>query len=398
MIDFTTTVYAQRIDQLQQMLTARGMDAAILTQNTDLYYYTGSMQPLYLVIPAVGEGAIFTRKAATRIRDEVHHLPLYEFTGTKELRAALAERGLLSARHLGMTLDTVAYATVLRLRELFAESELTDIAWEIRTMRMVKSADEIAVFDRAAEVMARLPELVRESFYPGMTELALSAALEYAMRLHGHGSLIRCRREGVEMAAYGVCASGRNTLAGTKFDGICGGVGLSAAVPFGATTTPLARGVPILIDFAFVLDGYHLDQTRMCCWGTPPAAMIDAYQAMCAVQEGIFAALRPGISWESIYSDAVAHAGALGYTETFMGVGSERVRFVGHGVGLELDEPPFLAPRMPYPLEAGHVLAIEPKVALPDIGVVGIEDTVLVTTTGARWVTTCPREIIVVEG
>ncbi len=394
-----TTVAAdfpRRLAALRGMLTAQGLDLAVFTYNTDILYYAGSIQPLYLFVPAAGEPFLLTRKAATRIRDEVHHLPLFEFTGTKELRAILTARGVSSVARLGMTLDTAAYATVERLREVLGNPALTDIAWETRTLRMVKEPAEVAVFRRAAAVMAELPVWVHALMRPGISELAFSADLECEMRRRGHGSLIRCRREGVEMAAYGVCSGGVNTLAGTKFDGICGGTGLSAAAPFGAAETLLAPGIPFVLDFAFVLDGYHLDQTRMACLGAPSPEVTRAYDAMVAVQAAIFAALRPGALWETIYADAVALAGDLGYADTFMGAGSERVRFVGHGVGIELDEPPFLAPRMPYPLEAGMTLAIEPKVALPNIGVVGIEDTILITPDGIERLTTCAPEFIVV--
>jgi Xaa-Pro aminopeptidase len=392
----TTPIFTRRLAALQGMLAAKGVDLAVFTYNTDILYYAGSIQPLYLCVPAVGEAFLLTRKAATRIRDEVRHLPLFEFTGTKELRAILTTRGVAQIGTLGMTLDTAAFATVERMRELFGGPTLVDLAWEMRTLRMVKEPGEIDTFRRAAAVMAQLPAWVRAHMRTGISELEFSAALEFEMRRRGHGSLVRCRREGVEMAAFGVCSGGVNTLAGTKFDGICGGVGLSAAAPFGAAATPIAPGVPFVLDFAFVLDGYHLDQTRMACLGQPAPEVTRAYDAMVRIEEAIFAALRPGVLWETIYTDAVALAETLGYADTFMGVGSERVRFVGHGVGSELDEPPFLAPKMSFPLEAGMTLAIEPKVALPGIGVVGIEDTVLITDTGMERITTCAPEIIVV--
>ena len=208
--------------------------------------------------------------------------------------------------------------------------------------------------------------------------------------------LIRCRREGVEMAGCGVCAAGMNTLAGTKFEGVCGGVGLSSAVPFGVTADPIPPKAPILIDYGFVLEGYHIDQTRMACWGEPPAEARRAFDAMLEVEETIFAALRPGVPWEEIYRIAVARAAELGFAEGFMGLGGEGVKFVGHGVGLELDEPPILAPRMPHPLEAGMTLAIEPKAALPGLGMVGIEDTVVIRADGIERLTVCPREMVIV--
>lgn len=383
-----------RLARLQQYLRAQEIGLAILNVNSDLYYYTGSISPLYLLVPADGQAVMLARKALTRIREDVAHLPLEPFAGARDMADILARYGLCHARRIGCTLDSTAYATVTRLQRLFPEAELADLSWGIRTLRMIKSPAEIAVLQRAGEIMQCVPALARAHFRPGMTELELGAWLEYHCRLHGHGALIRCRREGVEMSAFGVCTSGEHSLGGTKFDGICGGRGLSGAVPFGATRAPIIQGDPIVLDFAFTLDGYHLDQTRLACWGAPSPAVADAFQAMLTVQQAIIRDLLPGTPWEAVYANAVALAAELGYADTFMGIGSERVKFVGHGVGLELDEPPYLAPQMHDPLAAGMTLAIEPKVALPGIGVVGIEDTMLITPHGAERLTICPQEMI----
>lgn len=384
-----------RLAKLQALLVEREVDLAVLQYATDLYYYTGSVQPLYLLVPRDGQPCVLARKALTRIAEEAAQLPLRPFGGSKELASILAEMGGAAATRIGFTLDTASYALVQRLQRLVPQAEVVDISWDIRTLRMVKSAEEIAILARAGVVMEQVPALAQSYFQPGCTELELSAVLEYAFRLQGHDALIRCRREGVEMSGCGVCVSGKQTLAGTKFEGICGGTGLSAAVPYGATRQPIAQGSPILLDFAFVLEGYHLDQTRMACWGQPGELVTRAYDAMLQVQQRVFDTLRPGARWEDVYLCSASAAAELGYADTFMGVGREQVKFVGHGVGLELDEPPFLAPHMPYTLEVGMTLAIEPKVALPGIGVVGIEDTVVIRPDGPERLTTCPQEMIV---
>lgn len=385
---------AERIAKLQAMLVEQDIDVAVLQYATDLYYYTGSLQPSYLLVPRDGEPCVLARKSLVRIEEEVLDIPLYAFSGTKDLCAILDQTGACKAKRIGFTTDTASYTAVQRFQRLCPQSEIVDISWNIRLLRMVKSAEEVALLTVAGEVMARVPDWARAHFTPGMTELALSAALEYNFRLCGHDALIRCRREGVEMSGCGVCASGEQTLAGTKFEGICGGTGLSPAVPYGATQQRIKPGMPILLDFAFVSGGYHLDQTRMACWGQPSDTTKRAYEAMLDVQRVAFTAMRPGTSWEEVYRCALTRATELGYADTFMGVGREQVSFIGHGVGLELDEPPFLAPRMPYPLEVGMTIAVEPKVALPGIGVVGIEDTVVIHENGPVRLTICPQDII----
>jgi len=386
-----------RLRALQALLDQRDVDLVVLQYATDLYYYTGSVEPSYLLVPRRGAARMAARKALERIQQEAGQLPLQAFASSAELAAIFAGAGAGAATHVGLTADTLSYASALRLHKFFPQADIVDLSWDIRTLRLVKSEEEIDIQRRAGQMMAQMDEQIRAAFYPGISELALSAALECACRAQGHDMLIRCRREGVEMSGCGICVAGQRTLAGTKFEGVCGGAGLSPAAPYGATACAIAPGEPILVDFAFMLEGYHLDQTRMACWGAPSAEVRRAYDAMLQVQAAVFAVLQPGVTWETPYRVAEALASELGYADIFMGSGREQVKFIGHGVGLELDEPPILAPRMADTLAANMVLAIEPKVALPEIGVVGIEDTVVIRPDGVERLTVCPQEIVVLS-
>lgn len=394
---FTQKELAGRIRKLKQRLEQAGIGLAVLNQNSDVYYYTGSVQPLYLLIPASGEPVMLARKSITRIRDEAPEITLEVFHGGKDLTEIISRHGFGDAERVGYTLDTTAYATVARLHKLFGGVEMVDISWDIRMLRAVKSEAEIAIQVRAGEIMARVPDIVKACFKPGMTEIELSAAIENYFRLHGHGAFMRIRRECIEMAGFGVCSSGTNSLAGTKFDGICAGTGASSGSPYGAGSEPVERGVPVILDYAFNLEGYIIDQTRMFSWGEPSHEVMRAYDAMVRIEDIIVAMLKPGAVWEDVYNEAAALADDAGYIKEFMGLGTEKVKFVGHGVGLELDEPPYLAPQMKDRLAAGMVIAIEPKVALPEIGVVGIEDTVVIRESGVEWLTTCSRDFQVLD-
>ncbi|MFA5865012.1 MAG: Xaa-Pro peptidase family protein [Phycisphaerae bacterium] len=386
----------ERIHRLKEHLVKNGIDLVILNQNSDLYYYTGSVQPLYLVVPATSEAFVLARKAIHRVREE-SRVKLETFSNSKDLTEIFQRHGIASAKRVGFTLDLTSYATVTRFQRLLGTHEIVDISWDIRTLRMVKSKSEIALQTQAGAIMSQVPQIIKSSFRPGMTELELTAALENYFRLNGHGAMVRCRREGTEMAGFGVCSAGVNSLSGTKFDGVCCGKGISPANPTGASRDPIAKCVPVILDYTFVLEGYHIDQTRMFSWGTPSDEVLKAYNAMVKIEHTIINSLKPGRLWEDIYTDALNLAADLGYTEGFMGLNPEKVKFIGHGVGLELDEPPYLAPQMKYPLAQGMVLAIEPKVALPNIGVIGIEDTVVIDDHGTKCLTICPAEFLMVQ-
>jgi len=395
MPDFTAAELLGRIAKLQEALRSQGIDLIALNRNSDIYYYTGSVQPLYLIIPASDEPFILARKSITRITGEVLHIALEAFSGSKDLMAILERRRVSKPARVAYPLDAMFYATVMRFQEMFGQPEMADFSWDIRALRVVKSEAEIAIQRRAGEIVGAIPGVLKTAFQPGMSELDLSAEMEHHLRLEGHSALVRCRREGVEMCGIGLCSSGENSLAGTKSEGICGGLGISAAVPYGASRSPIAKAIPGLVDFAFNFQGYHVDQTRMFCWGDPPDEALRAYDAMVKIYKTIIRSFRPGAVWQDLYEDSVRLAGELGYAEFFMGVGTERVKFVGHGVGLELDEPPYLAPKMLDRLEVGMVLAVEPKVAMPGLGIIGIEDTFAVRDGEPEQLTKAPEGFVI---
>jgi Xaa-Pro dipeptidase len=394
-MDFTATEFDERLGRLQQLLAEKQVDLAILNQSPDLYYFSGSVQPLYLLVPAAGRPVVLARKAIARIHEEVVGFPCEYFQNTRDMARIIAAYGWDKAQRVGFSLENTAYGTVNRWLQLFAGSSPLDLSQELHFLRMVKSRTEQALIVAAGKIIAGIPGVVREAFRPGLSELELSAAVENYLRLQGHGGIVRNRREAVELCG-GVCSAGTNALAGGKFDAICVGTGLAAANPFGASNRSISRNQPVIMDYAINYRGYHVDQTRMFCWGNPDIQVVRAFQAMLEVERVLMEELRPGKTWSELYARGLQIAADYHYEAEFMGVGPEQVRFVGHGVGLELDEPPYLAPKMDFPITAGMTIALEPKVALPGIGVIGNEDTVLVREDGCECLTVAPPEMIVV--
>ena len=213
---FTPAEYQERINRFQAVLKSKGIDLAIISQNTDLYYYTGSVQPNYFLTPANGPGLVLARKAIRRIETEAEHLQVEAFKNTKELLTLISRNRWDQAERIGFALDQISYASVQRWRQLIPGAEIVDLSWEIRSLRLVKSEAEIKIQAQAGAIMARLPEVVKSGFRPGMSELELSAVIEKYLREMGHTGLVRCRREGSEMG-LGVCSTGLNSITGTKF-------------------------------------------------------------------------------------------------------------------------------------------------------------------------------------
>lgn len=182
-----------------------------------------------------------------------------------------------------------------------------------------------------------------------------------------------------------------------------GGSGLGPWAPYGAGTRPLQRGEPIFVDYTGEWAGYIADQTRMLSIGPLSAFWQEAYEAMLDVESTVAREVRPGMMSGSLFAMAEARARQLGYGDNFMGPPDDespgqKVPFVGHGVGLELDEWPPLQRGHEGVLEAGMVLAVEPKVLYTGRGAIGIEDTYLLTASGLRPLTISSREIFVAIG
>jgi Xaa-Pro aminopeptidase len=301
--------------------------------------------------------------------------------------------GLPIEKNVGLSFETVTHQAFLRFRKLFPKALFRDMSWDLRMLRIVKSRFEIGLIRTGAEKCARLPEILTANFRPGMTELELSSAIENYFRHQGLG-INHSRQDGADFG-YGICSAGSRSATPTRFDGIASGRGLSAALPFGASRDVIGKNEPILLDYGVTEEGYHVDQTRMAIWGEPDPEVAGAYHAMREIETALMEHyLKPGISWQDVWNAAESMAKKAGYPDEFMGCGTEKVKFVGHGVGLELDEPPFLAPGKDFPLEPGMTIAVEPKVILGKAGVIGIEDTILITKSGAKYLTTASRDWI----
>jgi Xaa-Pro aminopeptidase len=156
----------------------------------------------------------------------------------------------------------------------------------------------------------------------------------------------------------------------------------------------LAAGDPVIADLVGGHDGWLADQTRTFAVGRLDADLHAAHDCAVGILRAVEGELRPGTPASSLYDLAEGMAEDAGLVEHFMGAGPQRVRFLGHGVGMEIDELPVLAPGFDDPLEEGNVIAVEPKFVFPGRGAVGIENMYAVTADGFETMTTAPEELI----
>ena len=386
-----------RIGKLQQSLQLKGIDGALIVQKTDLFYFAATAQQGWLYVPAAGEPLLMVFKEYERARTESALPNIVSIASPKKIPQAIGDAGLPLPAKIGMELDVLPTNLYFQYADIFKGASVVDVSTEIRLLRAVKSPYEIELVRKAAAcsdaVAARMPELLRE----GKTEVALAGELEAYARSLGHQGIVRMRLWGSELF-YGHLMAGPSAAVPSYLASPTGGSGVSPLIGQGAGFRKIARNEPVLLDYVFALNGYISDHARIFVIGTLPDELLRAQAAMLEIQEDVKRLAVPGAISGEIYEHMVDSAEKKGYGEWFMGVGDRRIRFTGHGVGLELDEFPFLAKGQQLPLAEGMIIALEPKVIFPGKGVVGIENTMLVTADGLEPLTRFSDEVTVLAG
>jgi Xaa-Pro dipeptidase len=371
----------QRIEKLRTRLAENNIGAALIAQRADLFYFAGSVQEAHLYVPVDEEPILMVFKSLDRAIAESSLSRIVPLASPKAVPDILAQYGYKVPPVIGMELDVLPANLYFTYQRLFEDKNFVDISHWIRLVRAVKSPYEIDLMRRAAElsdqVAACVPELLRE----GMTELELAGKVEAEARKLGHQGIVRMRYWGGEVF-FGHLMAGPSGAVPSFPRSPTGGSGASPAVAQGPSFRPIQRHEPVMVDYVFALNGYYSDHTRIFSMGEPADELIAAHTAMLDVQALIKKEAKPGVKSGEIYELAIERTRTLGYDKYFMGVGDERVRFVGHGIGIELDEYPFLASGQALELQENMILALEPKLIFPGKGVVGIENTHRVTENG----------------
>ncbi len=368
----------RRLTAFQQALRAAAIDCALLIEASDLVYLTGVMADAHLLVPADGEPILLVRRSLERVQADSPLEDVRPFRSFKELPPLLTELG---ARRIGLELDVLPAARYLRYRDLLPDAELVDVSDVLAGVRAVKSTWELTMIGKAAgqvaAAFAAAPALVAEQ----PTDRAIQIELEHLMRQAGHQGPLRFRGLNGQMF-YGAVLAGPDGAIAPWADTPLGGPGPSAAVGKGPGGWEIRDGDAVTVDLVGGWEGYLADATRTFFRGTPNPQLAEAL----AVCESILAALEelmvPGTPAEQLYLRGLELATEAGFGDHWMGHGPGRVRFVGHGVGLEINERPFLAQGFSDPLAFGNVIAVEPKLVFPGLGAVGVENTYAVDREG----------------
>jgi Xaa-Pro dipeptidase len=383
----------RRIGRLREELGRAGLDAAVIVQHADLAYFTGTNQQAHLIVPAAGEPRMLVRRVLDRARRESPLERIAPLRSLSGLAAELEDAGAGPGARVGFELDVLPARTYLAYAKRLPGIELADCTAAVRGVRALKSAWDLEQMAVACEQVRLACEAVPGLIGVGVSEAEVQLEVERELRRAGHQGQLRFRGFNQEMHYGQVLGGPSGAVPGYSDSPLCG-PGPNPAIGKGAGGHVLARGDTVIADLVGGHEGWLSDQTRTFAVGEAPADMAAAYEVAVAILRAAEERLAPGVAPSALYTLSEGMAADAGLGEHYMGAGAERVRFLGHGVGMEIDELPILAPGFDEPLVEGNVVAIEPKFVFPGRGAVGIENMYAVTASGFERMTTASEELI----
>lgn len=348
------------------------------------YYFCGTMQDGVLLVPRDSEPVLWVRRSIERAVQESEFPKIRPMSSFRDIAQELGS----FPGTLFLEKETVPLAVLERFRKHLPLREIRPLDADVAAVRSVKSAYEMRLLVQAGDIHRRvLEDRVPGMLKEGMSEAEFACELFSEMVRQGHQGIVRFGMFGVEIVG-GHLGFGENSICPTAFDGASGIRGLGPAAPvLGSRERRLSAGDLVYIDNACGVGGYQTDKTMTYMFKKPlPEDVIRIHEECVEIQHQAASLLQPGISPGEIYHTIMEDL-SPGFREKFMGFGNHRVKFIGHGVGLFVDEPPVIAAGFDEPLQEGMVIALEPKCGIPGVGMVGIENTFAVTPGGGRSLT-----------
>lgn len=368
------------------IMKGRGIGGMLVSSTANLYYLAGSVFRGYLYLaddativslPVKGEAAV----AVTSVRIRKPEM----------IADALASVGLQLPDVVGLECDSLTYNEYSRLRKCLAEAEIADVSPVLRESRMIKTAWEIARMradgTHHVEAYRRIGRLYREN----MTDIEFQIEIERVLRREGSLGFLRTAGSMMELNMGSVLA-GENADTPSPYDFSMGGQGVDLSLPVGANGTVLKSGMTVMVDMNGNFNGYQTDLTRVWRIGDVSDLAMRAQKVSCEILEDLEAYSRPGVKISDMCERAYNLVRANGLEDYFMGHESQ-VGFIGHGVGIELNEQPVLMLRNKSELRENMTIAIEPKFVIPGVGAVGNENTYVVTASGLENLTPANPEM-----
>jgi Xaa-Pro dipeptidase len=383
----------QRIRRFQAALTAIELEGAFILQNADIFYFTGTIQSSVLFVPSQGEPILMVQKNLQRARHESSLNEIVPIKSKSQIPGVLMDFKFDQLTRAGLEMDVLPTNLYLWFRKIISRCRWLDVSDCIRKLRMIKSAYEVKQIKKAAAILHIGFAEIKRIIQAGMTELEIDGHLAMIARREGHMGAMRMRGWNQEMT-YAHVLSGENGSVVSLLNSPHGGSGNTPAMAQGAGFRRVKKNEPIGIDYGVAVNGYIGDMFRTFVIGKLPDPLKKAHDCAQEILALLSEKAQPGISCAQLYAAAVEKAAKEGLRDFFMGHGEGQVRFIGHGIGLEIDDYPIVSPHFEGVLEEGMVLALEPKFVFPQKGIVGLEDDYLVTSNGLKRLAETHQDLI----
>lgn len=376
-----------RWDKIQQNMSDVHADGLLICDNVNLYYVSGRIFRGYCYIPVKGEPIFFVRRPLGLNGTQVVYIRKPE-----EIGEYLQKNGIAFPDKLLLESDSISYSDYKRYETIFTPKEVLNGTALLRRCRSIKTPYEIDLIRRSGELHAKAYETIPSLYRKGMTDVEFSIELEHECRKLGSLGIFRIFGQSMEIFMGSVLA-GDNADTPSPYDFAMGGAGLDVSLPVGCNGTVLTEGMSLMVDMGGNFTGYMTDMTRTYAIGSVQELALKAHETSIAIHQAIAAKSRPGVAAKDLYELAAEMANHAGLSDYFMGH-RQKAGFIGHGVGIEINEAPVLAPRSRDILAEGMVFALEPKFVIPGTGALGIENTYAVTADGVEKLTVCKEELI----
>ncbi len=372
-----------RITHVTSGMKALGADSVLLCDNASLYYLTGRVFLGYVYVTVDGSIKCFVMRPVELEGEDVVYIRKPE-----EIPSHLAA----VPSQPGLELDTLAYSTVQRLARVLDCEEPLNASAVMRMARSIKTACEIKNIKQSGVKQTHVYRQIPRLYQPGMSDIEFQIEIERACRLEGCLGQFRISGDSMELFMGNIIA-GENADAPSPYDFAMGGAGMDPSLPVGADGTLIKPGMTVMVDVNGNFTGYMTDMTRVFALGEIAPEAVKAHECSRRIHRELAAMGVPGTEAKALYNRAVEIAAEEGLERYFMGH-RQHAKFVGHGLGIEINELPVIAPRSRDIITLGQVIALEPKFVIPGTGAVGVENTYLVTENGWECLTNAPEEIL----
>jgi Xaa-Pro dipeptidase len=384
---------ASRWDRCKKLLQryipqAQGI---LIFSRLNIYYFTGSFANGVLWLPLDGEPVLLCRRGAERCRIESPVNHIYSFKSYGDIESILDDSGLSLPKQVAAEMNGLSWALANSLTKYLSAHQFVPADKIIGMCRANKSDWELDILREAGSRHARcLTTLLPPFLHDGISELEICHKISELFFSEGHLGILRMGNFGEEIF-LGHISAGDSANYPSAFNGPVSLRGVHPSAPYmGSAEVKWTQGQPLIIDNGFNLAGYMTDKTQVYWLGdikNMPANALSAHRFCVDLQGQIAGLLRPGILPSEIWNHCLANVERSQWKNGFMGVGTNKVSFVGHGIGLAIDEYPVLTHGFDYPLEGGMTIALEPKIGIPGFGMVGVENTFEVTPEGGKCLT-----------